>query len=67
MRLFVQVLLNLIYGFRYRTVATLFLESFQAGEKPVGNQALFFVDLPDVLFMGCSDLLDLLLELFRLF
>lgn len=65
MRLFIQVLFNLVYSFRNRTITALLFESFQAGEKPVGDQTLFFIDLPNVLFMGFPDLLELFFKLFR--
>ena len=66
MRLFVQVLFNLVYSFRNRTITALLFESFQAGEKPVGDQTLFFIDLPNVLFMGFAYLFRLRLKFSRL-
>lgn len=67
MRLFIQVLFNLVYSFRYRAIAAPLLQSLKAGKESISDQALFFVDLPDIFLMCLASLLNLLLEFFWFF
>jgi len=60
MRFFIQILLNLVNGFRYRAIAPLFTQTFQTGENSIYKQLLFRLDACHVILVVLPDFLNIL-------